>query len=93
MQTGRTNLTICWWKRLAQTTLLSKFKNIDYVTANQPKSNQKNNNQTITYKKKSNYAYLKIEPIARQFLKYWTSESLWNLFAFRFEKSTKMERD
>jgi len=36
--------------------LLSKFKNIDFVTANQPDSRQ-----TITNKKKSGYAYLKIE--------------------------------
>jgi len=41
--------------------LLSKFKNIDYVTANQPKCKQNNNNQTITNKKKSDYAYLKTE--------------------------------
>jgi len=61
MQTARTNLTICWWKGLTQSTLLSKFKNIDYVTAYQSKSQQNNNNQTITNKMKSDYAYLKIE--------------------------------
>jgi len=61
MQTARTNLTICWWKRLTQSTLLSKFKNIDYVTTYQSKSKQNNNNQTITNKKKSDYAYLKRE--------------------------------
>jgi len=41
--------------------LLSKFKNIDYATAYQSKSKQNNNNQTIKNKKKSDYAYLKIE--------------------------------
>jgi len=52
--------------------LLSKFKSIDYVTANQP-----NSRQTITNKKKSGYVYLKIErkvhslkPIAWKFLKH-----------------------
>jgi len=57
----QTNLTIWWWKRLTRSTLLSKFKNIDYITAYQSKSKQNNNNQTITKKKKSDYAYLKIE--------------------------------
>ena len=56
MQTARTNLIICWWKGLTQSTLLSKLKNIDYVTAYQSKSKQNNNNQTITNKKKSDYA-------------------------------------
>jgi len=41
--------------------LLSKFKNIDYVRANQSKSKQNNNNQNITNKKKSGFAHLKIE--------------------------------
>jgi len=41
--------------------LLSKFKNIDYVTAYKSKSKQNNNNQNITNKKKSDYAHLKIE--------------------------------
>ena len=61
MQTARTNLTICWWKGLTQSTLISKFKNIDYVTAYQSNSKQNDNNQTITNKKKSDFAYLKIE--------------------------------
>jgi len=58
MQTDRTNQTICWWKGLTQRTLLSKLKNIDDVTAYQSKSKQNNNNQTVTNKKKSDYAYL-----------------------------------
>ena len=73
--------------------MLSKFKNIDYVTANQP-----NSRQTIANKKKSDYAYLKIErkvhslkPIAWKFLKHWTIEALCDLFAFRFEKTGKLQ--
>jgi len=49
--------------------LLSKFKNIDCVTAYQSKSKQNNNNQTITKKKKSDYAYLNpLTTLARPFL-------------------------